>query len=521
MTKNSAYIFSSQGIKSPKGGFLAFSTAPYQHQLQCLAEFGDRRYFALLAEMGTGKTWIAINNYAYLLAKGEVQNMLVVAPNGVQWNWVKNELPKHLPQQLQSKVAWAGFSGGMRKAEQEAVKSLLEHAGVVPSVLCVNWTALSHQRTTAIVKQFLAANPDVMVVLDESDYCKNPGTKIAKAVQEILAPAAKYRRIMTGTPITNSPFDAWTQFNFLSTGILNCNSYIAFKRRHGVFLPANHPIVRSIQGHQRGAILIPAKDAQGRALYQNLDKLTEAIAPVSFRVQKSDCLDLPPKVYTNLYVDLTPTQRRVYDLACKESIMELQDEAEPITSKIAILTYLCQLTGNHYSTSLLSLGQSSEVDPAHNPKLERALELAQAVLVQGQQLIIWARYRAEIQDLIKGCEVRGLPAVSYYGDTNQAARQEAIAAFEDGTAKVFIANPQSAGTGLTLVAASVVLYYSNSFSLHDRLQSEDRCHRIGQQRTVEYINLMARDTIDEHITAVLSNKQDVAASITGLIQSLK
>ena len=514
------YLFTPEGIKSPKGGFLRFSTAPYAHQLRCLEQFGDSKYFALLAEMGTGKTWIIINNYAYLLAKGDVRNMLVVAPNGVQWNWVKNELPAHLPAALSKKVLWAGFSGNMLKRERDALDALLSTAAAAPSVLCVNWNALSYDRGVEVIRTFLAADESVMVVLDESDFCKNPATKVTKTVLDVLAPAAKYRRIMTGTPIVNSPFDAWSQFNFLSPAILNSPSYVAFKRRHGVFLPVTHPLVRAVQGHSRGAPLIPAKDSAGHAIYKNLDKLTAAIEPVSFRVLKADCLDLPPKVYTSVYVDLTPTQKKVYNIALKQNLVLLKNDAIPVTNKVAILSHLHQLTGNHYAPSLLSTSSAaaprpgSLVDTERNPKLERALEIIGDVVGRGGSIIVWARYRAEIGDLVEACTKAGFSAVSYYGDTSPAARLEAVTAFENGAAKVFIANPASAGTGLTLVAASTVLYYSNSFSLHDRLQSEDRAHRIGQKRSVTYIDLIARDTIDERVVDVLKNKRDVASLIT-------
>lgn len=524
MTDN-PYVFTKDGIRSPLGGFLRFSTKPYDHQLKCLERFADAKYFALLAEMGTGKTWVMINNYAYLLSRGKVFNLLVVAPNGVQWNWVKNELPLHLPERVKQRVNFAAYGGGMHRKEKDAVFRLINEAGTKAGILCVNWDSLSCSGGIELVKKFLSVRADNMAVLDESDYCKNPSTKRAKTVISIKERSV-VRRIMTGTPITNSPFDAWTQFNFLSSEILDCKSYIAFKARHGVFLPANHPLVRSLSLRGNKVPQIPAKDVHGRPIYKGLEQLKAKIAPYSFRVLKADCLDLPDKVYIKEYVELSKEQRTRYDLVKTQGIMLLHDEEIPVTNKMAILTYLCQIIGNHYSPAVMQFaetgmvsgaaaGQDSVINPECNPKLERALELITQAADAGKSVIVWARFRAEIFDLIKGCEQIGVPAVSYFGDSTAEERIHAVDALQNGTARVFISNPQSGGTGLTLTSASVVIYYSNSFSLHDRLQSEDRAHRIGQTDSkVTYIDLLARDTVDEQIQQCLISKNDVAKMIT-------
>lgn len=508
------YIFTKDGIKSPTGAFLAFKTKPFDHQLKCLQQFGDAEYFALLAEMGTGKTWVIINNYAYLRARNLVQNMLVIAPNGVQWNWVHRELPMHLPQVIEERTAYAGYGGKMTVKEALNAADLVRESKKIPSIFCVNWDTLSTSRGLNLVLDFLN-NRNCLVVLDESDYCKNPETKRSKAVLGISS-LVKYKRIMTGTPITNSPFDAFMQFNFLSPKILRCSSFIAFKKRYGVFLPQNHPIVSFIKQHHSGTPLIQAKDANGRALYKNLDKLQELIKPVAFRVVKADCLDLPEKLYTNVYVELTKDMRTQYDAVKKAGLLSVEGKEINIATQMAILSQLCQITGNHIAPALISAYEceSKIIDPEHNPKLEKALEIIQQALSNESKVIVWARYRAEIEDIYEACKSSGIKAVTYYGDTPEAERRSAIDAFQNGEKEVFISNQQSGGTGLTLTAANVVIYYSNSFSLHDRLQSEDRCHRIGQKKAVTYVNLLARNTVDEHIQRVLDNKQNIADAIT-------
>lgn len=532
------YIFSKEGIRSPlpKAPFFKFATQPYKHQLACLANYGERKSFALLAEMGVGKTWIMINNFAYLAARKKVQDMLVIAPNGIQWNWVQNELPRHLPEQIRNKAIWAGYSGQLGMKAKKELNTFLqdtEHH----RILCVNWDAVATAKGSDVIKSFMTR--PCMVVLDESDYAKNPSSKRTKALASI-SEAAEYKRIMTGTPITNSPFDAYSQFNFLDPKILDCPSFIAFKQRHGVFLSSTNPLVMSLRTRGRGNVLIPAKSQDGRPIYKNLDDLTRRIEPYSFRALKKDCLDLPEKVYKRELVELTPKQVDAYKLIKECSVVILANTEVPLANKVSALTHLAQCTGNHYSPCLLSKLKAEEyltstnedwlnsldnnslvIDSDKNPKLTRAVELTKEALANDASVIIWCRYKAEINDFVETFKVQGIPCVTYYGETSYQDRLAAIAAFQDKQVRVFIANQQSGGTGITLTAASVVIYYSNSFSLHDRLQSEDRCHRIGQKSAhVLYIDLLARNTIDELILDVLQNKLSIAEAITSFVSKV-
>ena len=495
---------------------LPFKTQPYHHQLECLKKYADKPFYALLAEMGTGKTWIAINNYAYLFYNGLVRKMLVVAPNGVQWNWVENELSNHLIT-LSSKddpsIIYAGYSGSMNSKDKKQFEDFMKLQGLpgLGAILCINWESLSNAKGRDIINTFLGSDYQYnMITLDESDYCKNITSQRTKFVLSMYNKAA-YRRIMTGTPITNSPFDIYTQFKFLSPSIIGINSYFAFKNRYGVFLPNDNPLVQAIINRTRARNVQVPLVKDGKTVYKNLDELTNKIEPYSFRVTKAECLDLPPKIYKNEYITLTPDIAKAYKRMKDEGVLALANVEVPVINKIAILTKLCQITGNNFK---LDDEKTVKIDNKHNPKLERCMEIIAEALGNNQQVIVWCRYRAEIQDLIQACRMAKIPAVNYFGDTAGAEKKAAIEAFQSGAAKVFISNPQSGGTGITLTAASVVIYYSNSFSLHDRLQSEDRAHRIGQNSDkVLYINLLARNTVDEYIQFALSNKLDISKSI--------
>lgn len=522
MKDSDGYEFSFQGVTSPRGSFLPFKTTPFKHQLQCLTQYGTAPYFALLAEMGTGKSWIAINNYAYLLIRRKVQNMLVIAPNGVQWNWVANELPSHLPDPAAAVVRYAGFSGGIKAKDKARLQDLIEHADTDPSVLCVNWDALARGKGLAVIQDFLSRSNLNMIVLDESDYCKNPDSLRSKHLME-LRDRAIYRRIMTGTPITNAPFDAYSQFNFLSSEILNCPSFYLFKARHAEFLASSHPFILKMRSRGQKAPQIVKRGPDGFPMYKNLEMLKDQIKPYSFRVLKKDCLDLPDKVYIKEYVNLTPTQEQVYQKVRLEGLAPVAEGVDlPLANMLSLLTCLCQVTGNHFPQYMIDrikeMGEEAVtdiIDPKNNPKLQRAMELIHEALATQQQVIVWARFRNELFDLETACKKDGIPAVTYFGDTTNEERIKAINLFQSGDALVFISNPQSGGTGITLTAGSVMIYYSNSFSLHDRLQSEDRCHRIGQKRSkVTYIDLLAKDTIEEKIQKALHNKQDIAQAIT-------
>ena len=496
-----SYQDPSQELKAPR-----FKTKPYKHQLKCLNEFGRRPYFALLAEMGTGKTWIIINNMADLWASGDLHSALVLAPNGVHSNLTRLELPKHMPDWCPYR-AYAWTSKKTKAVEREMTAFMATPAGTL-RIFTMNWDALQSARGRDAARAFARSAGTLMIVCDESDAVKNPKAERTKALMS-LRPYAEWRRIMTGTPITNSPFDVFSQFSFLDSTILQTTNYWAFKAEYAEMLTGG-PLYDKVKAQmRRGNPQIVARGPGGRPQYRNLDKLARLIAPHSFRVRKEDCLDLPEKIYKTILFDLTSEQRKIYRKAKNECRLAFEGEDTPF-NKLAAFGKLAQITSGYY---LHPNAEEPVRIEGKNPKIELAAERIKAVVEQGEQIIVWARYRAEIADLAAACKKLELEHVLYYGDIKPQARQEAIDAFQSGEAPVFIANPQSGGTGITLTAASFVLYFSNSFSLRERLQSEDRAHRIGQDKPVTYLNLAARGTIDEKVIAVLTAKQDVASAI--------
>ena len=486
-----------------------FKTQPYKHQLECLNKFGRQQAFALLAEMGTGKTWIVINNIADLWASDDCDAVLVLAPNGVHTNWTRLELPKHMPDWVRYKAA--AWSATPNKQEKAALEELSAEVGKgTLRILTMNHEALQTKRGLEFAEKFCLGTRRLMIVADESDAYKNPTAQRTKSLLK-LKKYSYWRRIMSGTPINNAPFDAFSQFSFLDEHILGTTSFYAFKAEYAEMLQEGNPLLTAIK-KRSGSRFTPqvvARGVGGRPKYRNLEKLSRLIEPHSFRVLKKDCLDLPDKIYKTLVFSMTKEQIAVYKKAEDECRIVFENEETPFNKLVAV-TKLAQITSGYYIHPLADEPVRIEGD---NPKLDLLTERVAKVVEAGEKVIIWARYRIEIEDIVARLRTEGISCVEYHGGVKKGDRVDAIEEFERGDAQVFVGNQQAGGTGITLVAASYVIYFSNNFSLRDRLQSEDRAHRIGQQKNVTYINIAAKGTIDEVVIRALTSKKDVADTI--------
>ncbi len=484
---------------------MKLKTYPLKHQSQCLQQFGHKQAFALTAEMGTGKTWIIMINLAGLYELGQCDAALVFAPNGVHTNWVRLELPKHMPEDIPYEaVAW-----NKKASVQKQLKRL-----ILPSpslrILTMNWEALSTKDGFAMAHAFCASSAKLAIICDESDEIKNPRTQRAKALMK-LRDYARWRRIMTGTPMDGTPYPAFSQYNFLDPSILNCQNYVVFKSTYAVMLHAKHPKMLNImkRNNLRRVPQIEERDANGRIIYRNLDKLAALLAPHTFRVLKKECVDLPDKIYKTITFEMTSSQWEKYKLAEDEYRLEYKGEETPV-ARLAVAGKLCQITSGYY------LHPDSD-EPVRiegeNPKMNLLKEWVRSIVDQGGQVIVWARYTVQIHDIAKAMDEEGIVHATYYGETDDEGRTMAIDGFQEGRIKVFIGNQQAGGTGITLTRGDYVIYFSNTFRLRDRLQSEDRAHRIGRTEKVVYLDFAAQDTIDEKIVQVLSDKQEISELI--------
>ena len=496
---------------------------------QLLAE--NPEFYFLACEQGTGKTWMVMADAERQLGDGRIGAMFVLAPKGVHINWTRREIPKHMSVPVRAAHYSAGAS---RKAKNEIEKLFRPRQDDELIVLSMNIDAINFAEGYALAARFLR-HYRCMFVVDESGRIKNPTAKrTAKAVK--LGKLAVSRRCASGTPITQSPADIFSQFEFLAPGqaVLGTDSYRAFVAEYAELLPDSHATMRNIRrqaearARANGRVARPEeyaaqiirRDERGLPVYKNLKKLNGLLKPHMYRVLKKDALpDLPAKIYTTRYFELGAAQRRIYDFVDEELRIELNGELETFTA-LTKQVKLQQLTSGFIikAGDVFTLGGDGEEDTTtseliprkENPRMDLLREVIEDVV---GSFIIWARFR---QEIVQTCELlteMGISHVEYHGGIKPAARDDAIDALQAGTARCLVGNAQSAGIGLTLTRAETSIYFSQSANLEHRLQSEDRNHRIGTKNNVLYIDLCGVDTVDERVTGLLQNKQRVAHEI--------
>ena len=466
-----------------------FKNKPFVHQAAYLQRFWEYPTSALFAEMGTGKSFMIINNAAMLYDKGKINAMLIVAPKGVYRNWYKSEIPKHMPDHVSYKMAcWNPTPRKAEKMEMDAMFNAVDDL----RILIMNIEAFSTEKGQQFAKIFLRVT-NAFMAIDESTTIKTPTAKRTKAIVKI-GKDARYRRIATGSPVTKSPLDLYSQCDFLGEDCLNYNSYYAFQARYAVL------VERKMPTHT-------FKQVVG---YRHLDELKDKLDRFAFRVTKDECLDLPDKIYLRRDVDLTAEQKKAYE---QMKLMALSVLDEGLVSTNNALTQLMRL--HQIVCGYVKLDDGQEIDLPNN----RMSELMDLLAESDGKVIIWANYRKNIQDIKLAIQKEyGMTSVAtYYGDTAAEDRQDIVDKFSDPKSELrfFVGNPTTGGYGLTLVSSHTVVYYSNSFDLEKRLQSEDRAHRIGQTEKVTYIDLIATNTVDEHIVKALRNKINIASAVLG------
>jgi len=469
-----------------------YKTKPFKHQAEAIKESWFKEFYALFMEMGTGKSKVAIDNIGMLYERELVDAALIIAPKGVYDNWVKGEIPTHLPDRIQRDVL--RWEPKKTKGFGKRVDNFIMEDFIGVKIFVMNIEALSTARGAGTAGRFLVQNPKNIVVVDESTTIKNRKAARTKNLQ-VLQKYAKYRRILTGSPITKSPMDLFSQCSFLKEKALGYNSYFAFQNRYA--------IVRQQKMGQRSFQEIVG--------YRRLDELNEKLVQFSKRILKSECLDLPDKLYTKRYVALTDEQKRLYDQMKDMALAMLEDgELATTTSVLTQIMRLQQISCGHFTPDV------GETRSLESNRLDELLNITEEL--QGK-CIIWASYTHDIQRIhsaLRDCF--GPEAVAlYYGDTAQDMRQETVDRFQDpkDPLRFFVGQPRTGGYGITLTAATTVIYFSNSYDLEIRLQSEDRAHRIGQKNPVTYIDLVSPDTLDEKILNALKSKVNLAETVLG------
>jgi SNF2 family DNA or RNA helicase len=483
---------------------MIFKRMPRDYQLEDFERSKDLRNFALLFEMGLGKSKVTNDTALHLYSKGKINAVAIIAPKGIHAKWAKEDFPADFPDSIDYRAAV--WRSGNQKSIDECER--LFNPGERLRVLCMNIEALSQDKGPAekFLIRFLQAT-DCMLVVDESDTIKNPDAKRTKRLLK-LGDKASYKRILTGTPINNSVFDLYSQMTFLDTDIFG-QSFTSFKHTYAEVLPPTHPTMMAIM--RKGARFAPVlvdKDADGKPKWKNLDKLKEVMKPYCAIRLKKDHSDLPDKIYQSIYYDLERRQRRLYDELKLKAKIALEDDTVTVLHKMTLIMRLQQVLSGYLpgdtTDDLIPLFNN----PKDNPRIEALLTLLETV---NGQVIIWCRFVDEIKQIAK---LLGDECITYFGETKN--REETIELFKTGKVRYMVANTAVGGAGLNLSNSATTIYYSNDFSYRNRAQSEDRQHRIGQTETVTCIDVVASDTVDEHITKILRDKKDISAEMMSL-----
>lgn len=478
-----------------------YSYPPYDHQKVGFELSAEQKSFALLMEMGTGKSKITVDTLTYNVERGVLDAICIVAPKGVHSKW----LDEDFPMSMRPSMDWEGavWRSGHKQSELDCSNLMKSKAPV--KILCVNTDVFSYPKSAGakLAMEFVTKNK-TMLVVDESQRIKNPDSNRTKVIDK-LGDRALYKRILSGTPITNGVFDLYSQFNFLNPRIFG-QSFFAFKHTYAEIMEDTDPIMIAIKRKLppgRFPPVMPKRDANNRVMYKNLDKLQEVIRPYSYRVLKSECLDLPEKIYSTRYYDLDSKQAKIYEDLKKSLRTQLQSETITILHKMTLLLRLQQVVSGYLPNDD---GHIRPIyPPEDNPRLQLLLETLEDI---DGQVIIWARFQEEIRMIAAAL---GDDCVTYYGETKN--REEQLAVYKSGGVRYIVGSAAAGGIGLNLTNASTVIYYSNDFNYGSRAQSEDRAHRIGQKDNVLYIDLEARGTVDKYIIEALRAKKDVADNV--------
>ena len=466
-----------------------FKTKPYAHQITALEKSWNKIAYGYFMEMGTGKSKVLVDNIAMLYDAGKINGALIIAPKGVYRNWYSSEIPIHLASHIQHKmVLWTASTS---KTKDKEYQQLFE-SDYDLHILVMNVEAFSTKKGIDFASKFLRTHKTIMAV-DESTTIKTPSAKRTKAIVD-LGTKAHYRRILTGSPVTKSPLDLYTQCAFLHEDLLGFSSFYAFRNRYA------HMIDRNFGGRR----------VQIVGSYQRLDELADILNKFSYRVLKEDCLDLPEKIYIKREIELTDEQEKAYATMKSAALASIKGKLATAPHVLTQMMRLHQITCGHLKTD------EGDITELKSNRLDELMDVLEEV--EGKA-IIWANYIYDIEHIVSEIKKKygDDSVVQYYGAIASDQRQTNIEKFQDPKSnyRFFVGNPQTGGYGITLTCANTVIYYSNGYDLEKRLQSEDRAHRIGQKKSVTYVDLIAAKTIDEKIVKALRAKINIASTIMG------
>ena len=461
-----------------------YKTIPYEHQRSALNQSAEKVQWAYFMEMGTGKTKVTIDNMAYLFLKKQITSALIIAPKSVYTVW-ETEIETHMPEDVKYKI----FKWNIDKPKDLIKLNKYDYF----RIFLINVEALSTKRGYEGCIDYLSKNKLNFVALDESTTIKNRSAKRTKNILG-LRQLSHIRRILTGSPITKSPLDLYTQCQFLSPELLGFSSYLAFRNRYAEMtdIPVGSGRFVSVPKY-----------------YKRLEELETKLQQFSTRIRKDQCLDLKPKIRQKRYIELEGESKKIYDRLRISALAIVEDSTISFSNKLTEIVKLHQVC-NGFTKS-----DEGELLNLHSQKLTALEEILEET---DGKVIIWANYIYNIKQIIMFLKKKygDKSVVSIYGEVNVEDRKRAVERIQkDPTCRFMVGNPTTGGFGLTLTACTTVIYFSNNYNLEVRKQSEDRAHRMGQKNSVTYIDIVAKDTLDEAIMKSLVTKGHLAAKTLG------
>lgn len=501
---------------------------PRAWQAKCLPILYDRKAFAVLAGMRTGKTYVIVNDWGRLVHEGKAVDLVVVAPGGAYLPW-EEALHADLPKELWIRLAVFVWHSPKARTKTNALEreAFLKYQG--PRALIINVEALSMiQAARFFVVDFARQRREkCYVVVDESVTIKSPKSKAGRFFSGTLAGIAGYRRIMSGLVSPRSPSDLFNQFMFLDPTILGYWDFVTFRARYErvrnvCMLP--NPILYaklkalgvSPEGMTRDQVIDKINRLGGYVpmvpvteKFQNMDELRAKIEPHSFRVRLEDCYDMPPVDYSFRDVNMTDEQQRIYKDLKKKATAQLES--------------LDHVTAQHVITQMLRLHQilcghvGDENGQLHDVPENRTAALIDLLEDYDGKAIIWVSYDRSVDKVVAALKFRfGEDSVARFWGGNVKTREEEERSFKDDlSCRFMVATPDAGGRGRDWSVADLVVYYSSRNNLDHRQQSEDRAKAVGKSRSIAYVDMWSRGTVEDHILECLRNKIDMSSKING------
>lgn len=476
------------GVIKSQISMFPFKTKPRGHQFAALEACGSREAFAYFMDPGLGKTKVAIDDMMILNHGGKVTDVIITCSKSITGTWLR-EIATHGHYEQWEIYRWNNDGS---KPFVEGIHNPAE-GEVTMRWFIINIDAIQDgTQGWRAAQAFVTRSINCAMIIDESTIIKNIEAKRTTQAH-ILGGWCKYRRILTGTPIANTPLDFYAQLVFLDESIFHGWSFYAYKSHYAI-----------TGGYKQ-------REIYG---YTNQDELAAIVGAHSFRATKADCLDLPPRVFETREITLSKKTWKVYDQIVNETMLSLSEEkvltADMVTKKIIKLR---QLMGGWVL---------EDKDPDQPNKPRTAYPLCTEKLedfkdlmceCRGSKVIVWCQFVHEIHYLKDVLEAMKFNVVKYHGTMKSKERDAAEREFEHGKAEVILVQNDTGSMGLTLNAASVAIAYSNPVYLLNRSQLTERNYRDGQTKSTTFFDLVCVGTIDQSNYETLIDKMDLSEAI--------